>query len=278
VLDPAYPHVLRHIPDPPIGLWVRGSLSVLDTGPSVAIVGSRNATPGGVLMARTLARGLADAGFVVTSGLARGIDEAAHRGALDQKAPTVAVLGSGVDRIYPPEHEPLARSIMASGAVVAELPPGSRPFPGHFPLRNRIISGLSRAVIVVEASDKSGSLITARAALDVLAVPGSVVSGCHQGCHALIKDGARLVETVNDVLDELGWRAKSPEAGAAADAQKAQARGRLWAMMRPGEPVSLDELATRSGRAAPELLAELGRLELAGHVARVPGGSFVKVD
>jgi len=282
VLDPAYPHELRHIPDPPLGLWVRGSLSVLETRPAVAIVGSRNATPGGIVMARSLARGLADEGFVVTSGLARGIDEAAHRGALDATAPTIAVLGSGVDHIYPREHVPLARSIAVNGAVVAELPPGSRPLPGHFPLRNRIISGLSRAVVVVEASDKSGSLITAKAALDqgrdVLAVPGPVVSGCHQGCHALIKDGARLVETVKDVLDQLGWRPKSPQAGAADEAQKARARGQLWAMMRAREPVGLDELSTRSGRDAPELLAELSRLELAGHVTRVPGGRFVKVD
>src|SRR6185369_5750921 len=182
----------------------------------------------------------------------------------------VAVLGSGVDRIYPPEHEPLARSIEPSGAVVAELPPGSRPYAVHFPLRNRIISGLSRAVVVVEAGEKSGSLITARAALeqgrDVLAVPGPVVSGCHKGCHALIKDGARLVETVDDVLDELGWRARPREARAADEARKAQARGRLWALMGPDEPVNLDQLATRSGRLGTDLLAELGRLELAGFV------------
>lgn len=271
-----YPERLRQIPDPPIVLWIRGCVQALDA-PAVAIVGSRTATPTGISVATRLGRELSAAGLVVVSGLARGVDAAAHRGALDGSGRTVAVLGSGADVIYPAEHASLARQILERGAIVSELAPGTPPRPGHFPLRNRIISGLARAVVVVEASLKSGSLITAKAALeqgrDVLAVPGNVISGRHRGCHALIKDGARLVETVEDVLDELQWP-RQP-AGPPPRANALQLSG-LEGTMAAGEPYSLDELAEATGRTAQDLLSELGTLELAGRVERRAGSVFVR--
>jgi DNA processing protein len=280
IADPAYPDLLRRIDDPPVVLWTRGDPEALAQQPAVAVVGSRNATPEGLVCARRLARGLSEAGVLVVSGLARGIDAAAHRGALDRDGRTVAVLGNGADRTYPAAHGGLAAELVARGCLVSEYPPGTPPLPRHFPLRNRIISGLCRAVVVVQASDRSGSLITARTALDqgreVLAVPGGVASGCHRGCHALIKDGARLVETVEDILEELGWR--RPTAVPEGPPGKPQQEQGLAAALRPGAAVSLDDLAGRTGRSAPELLAELTRLELAGVVARLPGGAFVRLD
>ena len=178
----------------------------------MAIVGSRAATDYALQVAARLGAELAARGVVVASGLARGVDSAAHRGCLDAGGATVAVLGSGVDRIYPAEHADLAARICESGALVSELGPGAPPLPEHFPLRNRIISGISLAVVVVEAYDKSGSLITARCALeqgrDVMAVPGSVLSGRNRGSHALLKDGAKVVESADDILEELGWAAR----------------------------------------------------------------------
>jgi DNA processing protein len=271
-----YPEQLRQIPDPPIVLWTRGCMQILDA-PAVAIVGSRSATPTGISIAARLGRELADAGLVVVSGLARGVDAAAHRGALDGSGRTVAVLGSGADVIYPPEHATLARQVLERGAIVSELAPGTPPRRNHFPLRNRIISGLARAVVVVEASEKSGSLITAKAALeqgrDVLAVPGNVISGRHRGCHALIKDGARLVETVDDVLEELCWprqAVRSPPRAAALQLSE------LEGTMAVGEPYSLDELAEATGRAVQDLLVELGALEIAGRIERRAGSVFVR--
>jgi DNA processing protein len=272
---PGYPERLRQIPDPPIVLWVRGRPGLLHA-PAVAVVGSRSATPTGLAIAARLGRELAAAGLVVVSGLARGVDGAAHRGALDGGGRTIAVVGCGVDVVYPREHAALASAIVESGAIVGELAPGTPPRPGHFPLRNRIISGLARAVVVVEASERSGSLITARAALeqgrDVLAVPGNVISGRHRGCHALIKDGARLVETVEDVLDELDW----PRRPIAREEANSFPVSELEGRMAIGEPYSIDELADATGRAAQDLLAELGTLELAGRIARRPGSIFVR--
>jgi DNA processing protein len=244
----------------------------------VAIVGSRSATPTGISVAARLGRELADAGLVVVSGLARGVDAAAHRGALDGMGHTIAVLGSGADVIYPPEHTSLARQILErGGAIVSELAPGTPPRAGHFPLRNRIISGLARAVVVVEASEKSGSLITAKAALeqgrDVLAVPGNVISGRHRGCHALIKDGARLVETVDDVLEELKWRREAVRSRPRVNSLQLSG---LEGTMAVGEPYSLDELAEATGRGVQDLLAELGALELAGRIERRAGSVFVR--
>jgi DNA processing protein len=278
LLDDDYPPLLRQIPDPPIVVWQAG-LPGLCARPTVAIVGARQAGPASRSMARRLARGLAEAGLVVVSGLARGVDAEAHRGALETSGRTVAVLGSGLDVIYPREHLSLARDVAASGALLSELPPGTPPVARHFPLRNRLISGLSRAIVVVEAGEKSGSLITARMALeqgrDVLAVPGNVVSGCHRGCHALIKDGARLVENVGDILDEIGWAAPGP---AGVKGPNLKQESGLLARMRPGEPLGIDALADRSGRPVQEILTELGRLEIEGVVARMAGGTFVRLD
>jgi DNA processing protein len=277
--DPAYPEWLRHIPDPPIVLWSRGDVRHLNR-PAVAVVGSRAVTPAGSLMATRLGEQIAGVGLVVVSGLARGVDSAAHRGAVNAEGLTIAVLGSGVDVIYPPEHAPLAAQIARQGVVMSELPPGTPPLPGHFPLRNRIISGLSRAVVVVEASERSGSLITAKAALEqgrcVLAVPGSPASGRYRGCHALIKDGARLVETVEDVLEEIGWigRRQDPDT----PSHNPQPINGLEVTMAAGERYTVDDLAVRTGRTASALLADLGALELAGRVARTPGGTYVRLD
>src|SRR5262245_31317038 len=281
--DEAYPDPIRHLPDPPLVLWVRGDPDWLSR-PAVAVVGSRGATPAGLWVARTLARGLVEAGLVVVSGMARGIDAAAHEGALeleiDAGGGTVAVLGCGAGRCYPAAHRTVATRIAERGAIVSELAPGTLPLPHHFPLRNRIISGLSLGVVVVEASYKSGSLITARAALEqgrsVLAVPGGILSGRHRGCHALIKDGARLVETVEDVLEELGWN--SPAHGSPAPLTKSLQIHGLEGTMTVGEAYSVDDLAVRTGRGTSDLLAELGALEVAGRITRMAGGSYIRLD
>lgn len=277
--EPAYPPWLSHIADPPVLLWGRGNRAVLGA-PAVAVVGARDATPSGLAVARRLAGGLAEAGLVVVSGLARGVDGAAHGGALDAGGLTIAVLGCGADVVYPRQHSTLAAEVRRAGALVSELPPGTPPLPRHFPLRNRIISGLARAVVVIEASERSGSLITARMALEqgreVLAVPGGVASGRHRGCHALIKDGARLVETVGDILEEIGW---SPSSGhRTSQLSKSLETSRLEIQMAEGEAYSLDDLAARTGLSAAELLAELGRLEVAGRLVRLGAGNFVRLD
>jgi DNA processing protein len=273
-LDEHYPDRLREIADPPLALWVRGAASALGV-PAVAVVGSRQATSSGLAMARQLGHEIAAAGLTVVSGLARGIDAAAHQGALDAGGATLAVLGSGIDVIYPREHAGMAAAIETRGAVVTEHVPGTPPLPPYFPLRNRIISGLSLAVVVVEASERSGSLITARLALeqgrDVLAVPGPVMPGRHRGCHALIKDGARVVETVRDVLEEIGWTALP-----AGEVGKPLSINGFEVDLRPGEALAVDALAERSGRPVAEMLAALTRLELAGQVIRTPGGAFIR--
>lgn len=276
-LDPDYPPLLRAIPDPPVVLWCQGSVEAL-MAPAVALVGSRNATPTSVAVARKLGRELAEAGLVVVSGLARGVDGAAHLGALDAGGRTIAVQGRGLNLIYPRQHAALAARIRESGAVVSELPADRPPLPPHFPLRNRIISGLSLATVVVEAGQGSGSLITARAALeqgrDVLAVPGGILSGNHSGCHALIKDGARLVDSVEDVLDEIGW-VRRPAERSEIGRNRLQLSG-LEAKMAEGEPYSVDNLAAATGQSASALLAQLCLLELSGRVSRVAGGRFVR--
>ena len=203
----AYPALLRQTVDPPLLLWVWGDVALLEA-PAVALVGSRNSTSAGREVAFHLGADLAAAGVVVASGFARGIDAAAHRGALTTGR-SIAVLGCGLDQPYPSDHGPLGRDLAATGALVSEFPPGAPPFAHHFPLRNRTLSGLCRAVVVVQARERSGSLITARLALeqgrDVMAVPGDVRTGAYAGGHALIRDGARLVERAADILDELGW-------------------------------------------------------------------------
>lgn len=280
--DARYPALLNCIEDPPPVLWTRGEIQVL-AEPAVAVVGSRAATSYALDVGARLGGELAERGVVVTSGLARGVDSAAHRGCLDQGGPTVAVLGSGLDRIYPPEHEDLAELIAKNGVIVSELGPGGMPIPENFPLRNRIISGISLAVVVVEASEKSGSLITARCALeqgrDVMAVPGSVLTGRNRGSHSLLKDGAKVVETADDILEELGWPGSAAAAflpaSSAATASRT-ASDPLLAHMEPGEVYRLDELVDATGTAASKLLPRLMELELQGRIAAVGGGRFAR--
>lgn len=277
-LNDDYPPYLREIADPPVVLWVLGHPEVLGR-PSVSVVGSRDAMSSSLHFARELGRGLAEAGLAVVSGLAYGVDTAAHQGALEAGGTCVAVLGSGVGRIYPKANSALAGQIAGTGAVVSELPPDAPPRPRHFPLRNRIISGLSRGTVVVEASERSGSLITAKQALDqgrcVMAVPGGTLAGRHRGCHSLLKEGARLVESVEDVLDELNW--PRPAAVRADDSLNYLQLSDLEANMARGEAYSVDQLAVVAGRTVPELLTELSLLELSGRVVRTPGGQFVRL-
>jgi DNA processing protein len=274
--DPGYPPLLASIPDAPFVLWFQGR-SACFTKPAVAIVGSRAATPYGLEAASRLAGDLAAAGVLVVSGLARGIDSAAHRAALAAGGDTVAVLGSGVDVIYPAEHRRLAGEVAIHGAVVSEFPPGTAPVAFHFPARNRIISGLSQVVVVVEAAERSGSLITASFALEqgreVMAVPGSVLSGRHRGCHALIRDGAAVVESAEDVLVELGASFLTQSL----PAQESPPSDRVLACMTFGEGCDIEALAAETGLSPAILLPRLLELELRGAVRRIDGGRFVRV-
>jgi DNA processing protein len=275
--DPRFPPQLLAIADCPPALWYRGAIDTLDA-PLVAIVGSRAATAVALETATRLAAGLAARGVVVVSGLARGVDSAAHRGALHHDGRTVAVLGSGVDVIYPPEHADLAAEIASDGVIVSEYPPETPPLPFHFPLRNRIISGLSRAIVVIEASEKSGSLITASWALqqgrDVMAVPGNVLSGRNRGGHALIRDGAKIVESADDIVTELGFG--STDAGRTSQDATAVCVDSLLAIMDVGSGWELDGLAAASGLDAGHLLPRLAELELRGLIRRDAAGRFIR--
>lgn len=282
--DPRYPPRLAAIPDPPPLLYVQGDPEVL-AWPALAIVGTRHPTPAGRDTARDFARHLAGAGLIVTSGLAVGIDGAAHEGALAAGAPTVAVTGTGLDRVYPARHADLARRIAASGALVSELPIGTRPSREAFPRRNRILSGLCAGTLVVEAAVRSGALITARLALDqgreVFAIPGSIHNPVARGCHRLIRQGAKLVETGADVLEELAPYVGEAVAGASAGAgPPAAAAGdddpdyaRLLACL-DWEPRGVDELAACSGLEAGAVASMLLRLELDGRIRVAPGGLY----
>ncbi len=272
--DPRYPTWLSEIPDPPPVLWLRGDPAALETR-AVAVVGSRAGSPYARDVARELGSGLASRGVTVVSGLARGVDAAAHQGALAVDGCTVAVLGSAVDIVYPPEHTGLASEIVRRGALVSELLPGTTPRPAHFPRRNRLISGLSRAVVVVEASERSGSLITARLAAEqgreVMAVPGNVLSGRNRGAHALLKDGAKLVEDVDDILDEIQM------GGGCGPASSDAAIDPVLRLLVRGDSYDLDQLIALSGLDGPTLLPLLLDLELNGHVRRGDGGRFSRV-
>ena len=276
LFDPRYPALLACTDDPPPVLWARGCLEVA-TKPSVAIIGSRGATPYALQVGRRLAAELAERGMVVISGLARGVDSAAHTGCLDVGGETIAVLGSGLDRIYPSEHKRLAETICDKGLLLSELGPGGAPLAEHFPLRNRIISGISLGTVVVEASESSGSLITAACALkqgrDVMAVPGSILSGRNRGSHSLLKDGAKVVETADDILEELGWRLPRTTPG---KPRSLLHDDPLLARMEVGEGYRLDDLVEATGTAASKLLPRLMELELLGHVEMASGGRFMR--
>jgi DNA processing protein len=286
--DPAYPAALAAIVDPPPVLWVRGQRAALDA-PAVAIVGSRAGSPYALAVAERLAADLARQGLAIISGLARGVDSAAHRGALAVGGTTVGVLGSGADVIYPREHEQLAGEIAERGAVISELIPGTPPHRSFFPQRNRIISGLSRAVVVIEAGQKSGSLITARCALeqgrDVLAVPGNILNGRNRGGHALLRDGAKIVETADDILEELGlgaadrrFQADARPSGTGGAGRSARPADPVLAAFVGSEPCDLDGISERTGLSTARLLARLFDLELQGLVRRMGGGRFVRFD
>jgi DNA processing protein len=268
--DERYPPLLRTIVDPPAVLWVRGHVGALNR-PAVAIVGSRAATAYALEVAARLSAELAGRDVVVVSGLARGVDGAAHRGAVGAGGRTVAVLGSGPDVIYPREHADLAVSLCQDGALVSELGPGAPPLPEHFPQRTRLISGISLGVVVVEASEKSGSLITARCALeqgrDVMAVPGSVLGGRNRGSHALLKDGAKVVETADDILEELGWPLGGP--AVAQISGKSLSENDLLSKLTPGETYSLDELSATVGLHGSELLSWLTEWEMQGRLVKL---------
>lgn len=277
--DTGYPTVLLESPDPPLLLFVRGDLAQL-AQPSIAVVGSRRPTPQGHDHATAFARRFAEAGYTVVSGLAQGIDGAAHQAALDAGGRSVAVVGTGVDRVYPRQHLELAHRIASHGALVSEYFLDTPPLRENFPQRNRIIAGLSRGTLVVEAALQSGSLITARlaneAGREVFAIPGSIQSPQSKGCHALLRDGAQLVESADDVLDVLGPVARPgpdpapPAAVAAPDAAAGDRDPLLQALGH--EPLSLDMLQARTGWPTHALLARLLELELDGAVARLPGG------
>ena len=282
--DPGYPALLKEIHDPPPRLFVWGCLP---NAPMIAVVGSRRATPYGRRAAQRLARELSDAGVAVVSGLARGVDAAAHRGALEGPTPTVAVMATGLDRIYPPEHADLAAAIANTGAVVTEAAEGTIPLPGRFPVRNRIISGLSLGVIVVEAAERSGALITARMALeqgrDVFCVPGSIENPLAVGSHRLIKEGAKLVQTVEDVLDEFPSLARVRARAPAHTHARTRARTRadsgpqdpelsaVWELLDWVEPRHHDDLAVMMNLDIKEVNRRLTLLEMEGYIIGDPG-------
>ncbi|MBK6472891.1 MAG: DNA-protecting protein DprA [Betaproteobacteria bacterium] len=275
---PAWPPALLQSPDPPLLLYVRGDLACL-AAPSVAIVGSRHPTPQGADNARHFAACLAAEGWLIVSGLAQGIDAAAHEGALGAGAKTIAFMGTGPDSVYPSRHRSLAGRIAAQGALVTEHAPGTPPLPEHFPQRNRLIAGLTQGTLVVEAALKSGSLITARlaneAGRDVWAIPGSIHAEQSRGCHALIKQGAKLVESPEDVLEELRTPAPPAQARLALDAAAADTAPADPLLLALGEdPVTMDALLARTGWPTAELSARLLELELEGRVARLPGGLY----
>lgn len=291
--DAHYPAGLREIPDPPPFLYLRGTMPASETD-CVAIVGARAASDAGRHMARRLASELAAKGITVVSGLARGIDAEAHQGALDGNGRTIAVLGCGIDIIYPPEHRKLAESLVAGdGALLSELPLGSAPVPENFPVRNRLIAGLSLGVVVVEAAEKSGSLITARLALEqnrqVFAVPGSPLTGKSRGSNRLLKEGARLVECVEDVIEELApqlaHRAARPATVAATAKKRAEQAlvpgnfkenqfQTVIEHLSPAERTHIDSIVESSGLNAQTVLGVLLELELTGVVVQHPGKLF----
>lgn len=289
---PLYPANLKEIPDPPVLLYVTGDPEVLGT-PQIAMVGSRNPTAGGIENAERFAAELAGRGLCVTSGLASGIDAAAHRGALSAQGLSIAITGTGLDRVYPASNRELAHQLAEQGALVSELPIGTPPKPHHFPRRNRLISALSCGVLVVEATVRSGSLITARMATEqgreVLAIPGSIHNPMARGCHALIRQGAKLVETAEDVLEELASQInisplqrpavtdesslQNPLAPAEEDPEYAQLVHALG-----HDPVSIDTLVERTGLSIAALSSMLLMLELTGKVDKASGGRYTLIN
>ncbi len=294
--DPDYPALLRQIADPPAALWIAGDPSALWL-PQLAVVGSRNASAGGLALAKDFSATLARSGLAITSGLALGIDGVAHQACLDAGGLTLAAVGHGPDQIYPRSHRALAERIIVDGAVISEFPPGTAPRPGHFPRRNRIIAGLALGTLVVEAGLASGSLITARlaseAGREIFAIPGSIHNPLAKGCHRLIRDGAKLVESAQEIYAELTplarqWadslRAHLMESSCAPNSQSKA--GTNDAMPDPEyatliaalgfDPVSMDGLVERTGLTVNQLSSMLLKLELDGEVVATPGGRYCR--
>jgi DNA processing protein len=289
--DARYPALLRETFDPPIVLYARGDIVRAMSQPAIAIVGSRHCSTYGRNVAEKLARELGERGITIISGLARGIDSAAHQGALDGRGLTVAVMGTGLDAIYPKENQKLADRIIESGALLTEFALGSPPLPQHFPFRNRVISGMTLGVLVVEGAERSGSLITARMAMeqgrDVFAVPGNITSAKSFGPNTLIKDGAKLVQTWRDVVEELPVEIRAAilasERAESADAQLkfdevtlSDAERAVLATLGEDEPTLIDELIAKVVLARGDLMTALLTLEMAGRIQQLPGKSFVK--
>lgn len=274
--DPRYPPLLREIADPPAVLFARGRLELLQAE-AIAIVGSRNATPRGLQDAREFAEGLSRLGLCVVSGMARGIDAAAHAGGLAGEGSSIAVLGTGPDQVYPRGNAALERQLASRGCIVTEFPVGTPPLPHHFPRRNRVISGICRGVLVIEAASRSGSLVTARIAAqqgrDVFALPGSIHATLSKGCHELIRDGAKLVEHIEHVVEDCSaWRGRVKLEGKARDEPPTASDPLLDAI--GFAPVTLDAVARLSGLDAAASAARLVRLELLGLVRRLAGGLY----
>jgi DNA processing protein len=279
--DADYPQSLLTSDDPPVLLYAKGHTATLNR-PMLAVVGSRNATAQGLRDAEGFAQALGNAGLTIVSGLALGIDAAAHRGALATAAGTVAVIGTGADRLYPARNEALARAITEKGVVLSEFPLGTPPLASNFPRRNRIIAGLGLGCLVVEAALRSGSLITARLAAEtgreVFAIPGSIHSPLSRGCHQLIRQGAKLVESAQDILEELHWET-SPAASAPRDqipTTQSDSEQQVLAFLGDA-PCALDTLSARSGLTPADLLAMLLPMELAGRIAQLPGGLYQRL-
>ena len=285
LLDPAYPPLLRQIADPPIALFARGDVTLLGA-PQLAMVGSRNPSVEGRRNAEDFAAYLSRCGLVITSGMALGIDAASHRGALKAGGKTVAVWGTGLDKAYPARNRELAEEIAAQGLIVSEFPPGTPPLPTHFPRRNRIISGLSVGTLVVEAARQSGSLITARLASEqgreVFAMPGSIHNPMARGCHRLLREGAKLVESGADILEELAplLGIEPPAVAqetAPTDAAPEDPEYKLLLNSLDFAPTSVDALVERTGLTPDVVSSMLLMLELQGHVEASPGGRYSRV-
>lgn len=276
--DAEYPLSLREIYDPPRIIYIKGQTDILSK-PMIAVVGSRRASHYGLSVAKAISHDLSQAGICVVSGLARGIDTAAHSGALQSGGLTVAVLGCGLDVVYPKENKKLMDEIVTCGAVISEFPPGTPPYAGNFPQRNRLISGLARGVLVIEAAEKSGSLITADYALeqgrDVYAVPGQVTNSLSRGAHGLIKQGAKLVETANDILEEMGFALINKKADKVEDKLTPDER-RIYYIV-SDIPINLDYIIEKSGLEPQDVFSTLTILEIKGMVKDIPGQGYVRV-
>ncbi|MEW6378391.1 MAG: DNA-processing protein DprA [bacterium] len=284
LLDSEFPHLLKEIYDPPLALYVKGSLPD-DMSRSIAIVGSRRATYYGQMVTERISQELVASGFLIVSGMARGIDTIAHRSALTGGGKTIAVLGSGIDVAYPPENKNLMERIIANGAVISEFPFGTEPHKMNFPIRNRIISGIPRGVLIVEAREKSGALITANCALEqgreVFAIPGNIYSPSSRGTNQLIKQGARLVEGIEDILEELGIAPINRQAQMADSSQTPkmkldQEESKIYALL-SYDPVPIDVIIQKSGLYPQDIHTILLTLEMKGIIKQLPGKLFIRV-